>query len=514
MKVQRALISVSDKTGLIDFVKALQKMNIEIIATNGTAKFLSKAKIKVTKIESLTSFPEILDGRVKTLHPVIHAGILAKREKKHLRELEKLKIKPIDLVVVNFYPFEKKIKEKIKAKELIEFIDIGGPTLVRAAAKNHAFVGVITNPKQYNLIINELKENNLELSFKTKQLLAFEAFSLTAQFDALIASFFRKNISEKFFPEKMTLTFNKVKDLRYGENPHQKAALYSELNLIDLSLLNAKIIQGKEMSFNNYFDADIAINIIAEFNLPSVAIIKHGIPCGVAVNKDINIAFDLALESDKVSAFGGIIALNRKCTQILAKKISSFFNEIIIAPAFEKKALEILAKKPNLRVIELKALSKPKEKEFFDFKKINSGLLLQEKDNEIEELKNFKCVTKRKPTKKELKELSFAWKVAKHVRSNAIVLAKNNATIGIGAGQTSRIDSLEIAIKKAKNKTKNAVLASDGFFPFRDSIDAAALAGITAIIQPGGSIKDSEVIKAANEKNITMLFTGKRHFKH
>lgn len=515
MEIKTALISVYNKDGLLDFARKLEKLGVEIIASSGTADFLRKENIKVTDISMLTKFPEILDGRVKTLHPAIHAAILAKREKKHLEELKKHGIKPIDLVIINLYPFKEKLLENKSLNEMIEFIDIGGTAMIRAAAKNSEHVAIVTNIKQYSLIIEEL-EKKKELSIETKRMLAAEAFALTAEYDALVAKYFREKFSTERFSEKLVLAFEKIIDLRYGENPHQNAALYKETFSENEkhSIINAKILQGKEMSFNNYLDAESAVNIVKEFKEPAAVIVKHNNPCGVAIAESIEEAFTKAYESDEVSAFGGIIALNRKCTKELAEKIVSFFNEVVIAPAFDENALEVLKQKKKVRVLELPTMDENIKRTDFDFKKLTAGLLLQDADTQKEDEKNFECVTNKKPTKQELNDLLFAWRISKHVKSNAIVLAKDMATIGIGAGQTSRIDSLMIALQKAKAKAKNAVLASDGFFPFRDSIDEASKAGITAIIQPGGSLKDKEVIEAANEKRIVMLFTRIRHFKH
>ncbi|MFH1663911.1 MAG: bifunctional phosphoribosylaminoimidazolecarboxamide formyltransferase/IMP cyclohydrolase [archaeon] len=509
--IKTALISVSDKTGLTEFASGLQKLGIKIISTGGTFKALKKAGIKVQEVSDFTGFPEIMDGRVKTLHPKIHAGILALRNNKtHLEQAKKNKIEFIDLIAVNLYPFRETIQKNSSLKECIENIDIGGPAMIRSAAKNHEFVGVITEPKQYNSVLEELKKNKNKLSEKTKQFLAAKAFELTASYDCLVSDYF----NEKFvsgFPEKISFSFEKISSLRYGENPHQKAAAYKEMLNSNGTLADTELLNGKEMSFNNYFDSDSALSLAKEFSEPCAVIVKHSNPCGVAVSARQEDAFDKALECDRESAFGGVIAFNKKVNLQTAKKITSFFNEIVIAPDFDSNALTELKTKKNLRVIKVNHFfAEPKG---FDFKRIKGCLLLQEFDEKKVSAKELKVVSKRKPSEKELKELLFAWTVAKHVKSNAIVISQQNATIGLGIGQTSRVKSVKQALEQAKEKMVNAVLASDGFFPFPDSIEALS-EKITAVIQPGGSINDKEVIAAADKKNISLVFTGTRHFRH
>jgi phosphoribosylaminoimidazolecarboxamide formyltransferase/IMP cyclohydrolase len=512
-EIKTALISVSDKTRIIEFAKQLQEMKIKILSTGGTFKELKKAGIKVQEVSDFTKFPELMDGRIKTLHPKIHAGILGKRNnKKHLKEAKENFIEFIDLVVVNLYPFRETIEKNSSLETCIENIDIGGPSMIRSAAKNHEFVGVITSPEQYSGIIKELKENKNKLSNKTKQELAAKAFELTAFYDSLISNY----LGEKFnpdenFPSMLSLSFEKISSLRYGENPHQKAAVYfdalkSKGNLTDIEILN-----GKEMSFNNYFDSDSALSLAKEFSEPCAVIVKHSNPCGVATAEKSEDAFEKAFDCDKESAFGGVIALNKKVNLETAKKITSFFNEIVLAPGFEPKALEELKTKKNLRVIKVNNFTA--KAKGFDLKRIKGGLLIQEFDGKKISEKELKLVSQKKPSKEQIKELLFAFTVAKHVKSNAIIVSQNNAVIGLGAGQTSRVKSVKIALEQAKEKMQNAVLASDGFFPFPDSIELLP-EKITAVIEPGGSVKDKEVIEAADKKGIALVFTESRHFKH
>ena len=517
VRVKTALLSVTDKSGLEEFAKQLHLLGIQLIASGGTFKKISEAKIPVRRIEDITGFPEMLGGRVKTLHPKIHAGILADRSKKgHLQAIEKQGIMQIDLVVVNLYQFRETISKKgVSLEEAIENIDIGGPALIRAAAKNYTGVAVATSPSQYGAIAEELRKSNCCLSPKTREQLAAKAFEETAAYDATVSYFIHNRfVGEQNFPEKLSLTFEKLQDLRYGENWHQKAAFYKEPFFIEASIAAAKQLQGKELSFNNINDANAAIGLVKEFKEPAAVIIKHANPCGAATAQEIPIAFAKALECDKTSAFGGIIALNRKCNAETAKQVASFFNEVLVAPEFEKEALEILGKKENLRLLLLPGLQKPHAASGIGFRAVEGGALVQTLDSHSLKESDCKAVTKRKPSAEEMPDLLFAWSVAKHAKSNAIVLAKNKATVGVGAGQMSRIDSTEIAVKKSNGRCNGAVLASDAFFPFRDNIDLAAKAGITAIIQPGGSVKDNEVIAAADEHKIAMVFTGVRHFRH
>ncbi|MFH1588472.1 MAG: bifunctional phosphoribosylaminoimidazolecarboxamide formyltransferase/IMP cyclohydrolase [Candidatus Diapherotrites archaeon] len=510
MKIERALLSVYDKTGIIEFAQALTEMKIELISTGGTYKLLKKNNIPVTEISKVTGFPEMLDGRVKTLHPKIHAGILAKRNKSHLLQLKKQKIKKIDLICVNLYPFQEGLKKKNTVNEQIELIDIGGPTMIRGAAKNFSDVAVISNPFQYFEVLRELRERKGNLSDKTLKILAAEAFELTSQYDALVSKYFSDKILKEKFPLTLNLSFQLLEKTRYGENPHQKGAVYAMHNE-PTSLLNSIQLQGKEMSFNNFNDASMACDLVKEFSEPASVVVKHANPCGVAVAESISNAFTDALASDSLSAFGGIIALNRKCDEATAKKITSFFNEIVLAPDFDEKALEVFVKKKNLRVLAVDELNK-KPKNKFDFKHISGGLLMQDADKKL--FSKLKTVTKKKPSKKEMDSMKFAFIVVKHVKSNAIVLVKDTRTVGIGMGQTSRVDAVEQAIKRAGKESKGSILASDAFFPFADSIELAVKAGIKCIIQPGGSLKDKEVIEAVNKAKIAMVFTGIRHFKH
>jgi len=492
MKIKKALISVSDKTGVTNFAKKLQKMGVEIISTGGTAKILRENGVNVIDVSKVTGFPEMLNGRVKTLHPNIEGAILANRNKKrHMDELKKRFIKPIDMVVVNLYPFE--------SVPSLENIDIGGVTLIRAGAKNYMDVGVIVNPKRYDEIIKELKENNCKLNEKTKERLASEAFAYTARYDSIISNYFQRKTKDDF-PETINLTYKKYMDLRYGENPHQKGALYGEPNI--------KQLHGKELSYNNILDVDTAINILKDFEKPTAVIVKHTNPSGIASAESLLKAYRLAYQTDTISPFGGIVGLNRTVDEKTADELSKIFLECIVAPKFSKKALTVLTKKKNLRLIRVKAGRKEK----WNIRSVTNGVLVQNTPDF--NLRNLKVVTKRKPTKNELKSMIYAFKVVKHCKSNALVFVKNERTVGIGLGQTSRVDCAWIAGKKAGKKLKGSVMASDAFFPFRDSVDVAAKYGVKAVIQPGGSIKDKEVIDACNEHNIAMVFTGVRVFRH
>ena len=505
-----ALISVSNKENVVEFAKQLSKLRIKIISTGKTAELLKKSKINATQVSEITKFPEMLDGCVKSLHPSIFAGILADRSsKKHENELKRLNINKIDIIVVNFYPFEETIKNSSKLKEAIENIDIGGPSLVRAAAKNHKDVLVIVDPGDYNQIIEKLKNNKITVEYKLK--LAAKAFMHTARYDSIINSYFN-NITKNQFPDVLNLTFKKIQSLRYGENPYQSASFYQDLIVNESCVANAKQLQGKELSFNNILDIDAAFELVKDFDKPAAAVIKHTNPCGVASASTIEEAYRKAHETDPLSAFGSVVALNRSCNLETAKIMKSLFLEVVICPKFEKDALEMLKEKKNLRLMEISTAKK--QKAGYDFKKVSGGLLVQTPYNPEISQKDLKVVTKRKPTKEELKAFIFAWRVNKHTKSNSIVLAKNNVSVGIGAGQMSRVDAVKLAVMKSEGKSQGAVLSSDAFFPFRDGIDEAAKAGITAIIQPGGSIRDEEVIKAADEHNIAMVFTGIRLFKH
>jgi phosphoribosylaminoimidazolecarboxamide formyltransferase/IMP cyclohydrolase len=517
VKIRRALISVSDKTGLVDFARELSKLGVEILSTGGTAKLLRDNNIPVKEVSEYTGFPEMLDGRVKTLHPKIHGGLLALRDNpKHMQSLKEYDIGLIDMVVVNLYPFEKTTqKANVTIEEVIENIDIGGPAMLRSAAKNHQDVAVICDPNRYNEVIAELKDNNGVLSRNLMREHAVEVFSFTSRYDSAIhnylKNYFKIQSEVSGFPQELNLHFEKIQDLRYGENPHQKAAFYKEKGKTK-GLINLKQLQGKELSFNNILDLNSALELVKEFDNPAAVLVKHNNPCGVAEDKTLDKAYLNAWKCDPLSAFGGIVALNRKLDVKTARTIvKSGFLECIIAPAFDKEALDLFKDKKALRLLELNKLERMDEPEF---KRVSGGLLFQDKDLKTLDVDNLKVVTKKKPTKKELDSLIFGWKVAKHVKSNAIVLTKDTKTVGIGAGQMSRVDSVKIAKIKAGKLSNNSCLASDAFFPKADAVIEAAKAGVRAIIQPGGSISDEEIIKTCDKYKIVMAFTGIRHFKH
>lgn len=520
VKIKRALISVSDKTGILEFAGELSRLGVEILSTGGTAKQLRENNIPVKDVSEYTGFPEMLDGRVKTLHPKIHAGLLALRENKvHMETLKTQGIGLIDMVVVNLYPFEEVIqKPDVKIAEAIENIDIGGPSMLRSAAKNHQSVAVICNPMRYSLVLEELKKNNGNLCKNTLEELGVEAFKVTSCYDGLIHRYLEEHIlkkskeEDKEFSTELKLDFLKIQELRYGENPHQKAAFYREkTNVYGLSQM--KQLWGKELSFNNILDLNAAVNIVKEFVNPAVVFIKHNNPCGVAENKDLLKAYRDAWNCDKLSAFGGIVAVNRKIDLTLAKLIAkSGFLECVVTPCFDADALQLFKEKKNLRLLELPKMLQNCQQ--LDFKRVNGGLLVQEEDILTFDKNNLKVVTKKKPSKKDFESLLFAWKVAKHVKSNAIILARSTKTVGIGAGQMSRVDSVFISTKKAGKFTPGSVLASDAFFPKEDAIQLAAKYKIKAIIQPGGSIADEAIIKTADKHKIAMVTTGIRHFRH
>ena len=510
--MKRALISVWDKTGIVEFSKKLKKLGWEIISTGGTKKILEDADIDVIDISEITGFSEAFDGRVKTLHPNIHGGLLHIRDnKEHVKTLEELDIKPIDLVVNNLYPFKETIsKENVTHEEIIENIDIGGPSMIRAAAKNYKYVTVVVDPMDYEIIIDELERKG-EVSLETRKSFASKVFKYTSNYDSLISNYFNQ-INNIDFPETITLTFENKRNLRYGENPHQKAAFYSEVGDNSGTITGVKQLHGKELSFNNINDANGALEILKEFEEPTVVAVKHANPCGIGSGKNILEAYKKAYESDKVSIFGGIIAANRQVDEEIAKLVNSIFIEVIIAPSYTEEAVKVLSSKKNIRILELKDIMKNDYKSY-DMKKVLGGLLIQERDTVLLK-EDIKVVTERKPTEREMEELLFAWKAVKNVKSNSVVLVKDKGTIGIGMGQTNRIWAVEQAIEHGGEKVRGSVLASDGFFPFGDSIKALAKAGVTAVIQPGGSIRDEESIKAADENNIAMVFTHMRHFKH
>ena len=520
-KIRRALISVSDKAGLEELVKVLNEFKVEILSTGGTAKLIAGLGVPVKSVSDHTGFPEMLDGRVKTLHPKIHGGLLAIRDKKeHMEQIKKHDIGLIDMVVVNLYPFEKTVaKPDVKLEEAIENIDIGGPSMLRSAAKNSKDVVVVCNPGRYKDVIEELKKNDGAISDELHFRLGVEVFEKTSKYDAAIYEYLKGQGcgagkgQEKEFPDTLELKFDKVQELRYGENPHQKASFYKDKNINAVGISNARQLHGKELSFNNIIDLDAAIEIVKEFKEPAASVIKHTNPCGAASNKTLADAYNDALDCDKLSAFGSIVGLNRNVDLKTAEAIiNAGFTECIIAPSYEKNALDILMAKKNLRLIEVGEL-KGIEKDY-DLKKVVGGLLIQDRDIFHIEEKDLKVVTKKKPTKEEMSSLLFGWKIAKHVRSNAIVLSHGTKTVGIGAGQMSRVDSMVIAIMKSKGLSKGATCASDAFFPKEDAIEEARKAGITSIIQPGGSIRDEYVIKACDDAGISMVLTGVRHFKH
>ena len=514
-KIQRALVSVSKKDGLIDFVKGLSEMGVEILSTGGTAKLLKDNNIPVIQVSDYTGFPEIMDGRVKTLHPLIHGGLLGRRDnEKHLEEMKKHGIKPIDMVVVNLYPFEDTIsKEGVKLDEAIENIDIGGPSMLRSSAKNFQDVAVVVNSDDYEDILAEMEENDGAISYDTKMKLSVKAFKHTARYDSLISKYLESKVEGEGFPSILNLQFEKITDLRYGENPHQKAAFYENIGLNKGTLSKAKQLHGKELSYNNILDLNAALELAREFDETAAVIIKHTNPCGVAIGNNLVSAYREARETDPLSAFGGIIGFNKNVDEETAKEIASTFIEAVIAPDYDESALAILKEKKNIRLLKLSNFKEKTEKEY-DLRNVSGGLLLQDKDSVTLNEDNLKVVTNRQPTEKEWSAMRFAWKVAKHVKSNAIIYATENETVGIGAGQMSRVDSSKLAAMKANKPIQGTAMASDAFFPFRDSVDEAAKVGVTAIIQPGGSVKDEEVIAAANEHNIAMVFTGIRHFKH
>ena len=509
--MKRALISVFDKEGIVEFAEALTKLGWEIISTGGTSKVLSEAGIDILEVEEITNFPEILDGRVKTLNPYIHGGLLYKRDDEgHVKTIEEMGIGAIDMVVNNLYPFEKTVNtEGISQAEIIENIDIGGPSMIRAAAKNYRHVSVIVDPKDYDLVLDELTKAG-RISEETNRYLAAKVFNYTAYYDALIAKYFNE-ISETQFPYRLTLTYEKEQDLRYGENPHQAAAFYREIGDVTGTLAGAKQVHGKALSFNNINDANGALRVLKEFDEPTIVAVKHANPCGIGSGESLEEAYIKAYECDKVSIFGGIIAANRVIDKAVAEHINSIFIEVVLAPGFSPEALEVLTQKENIRLLEIADIEK--EIHEFDTKKVFGGLLVQERDK-ILLLDDMEIVTRRAPTDKELEDLIFAWKAAKNINSNGVVLAKDKATIGIGLGEVNRVWAVENAIERGKDKLEGSVLASDGFFPFKDSIEALAKHGIKAVIQPGGSIRDEEVIEEADKNDMAMIFTGIRHFKH
>ncbi|WP_445496090.1 bifunctional phosphoribosylaminoimidazolecarboxamide formyltransferase/IMP cyclohydrolase [Photorhabdus sp. SF281] len=523
--IRRALLSVSDKSGIVEFAKALSQRGVELLSTGGTARLLADSGLKVTEVSDYTGFPEMMDGRVKTLHPKVHGGILGRREQDD-EIMEQYQISPIDMVVVNLYPFAQTVaKPDCTLEDAVENIDIGGPTMVRSAAKNHKDVAIVVNSNDYEKIIEEMGNNQGSLTQSTRFDLAIKAFEHTAAYDSMIANYFGKRVPPYYgdttqpsgrFPRTLNLNFTKKQDMRYGENSHQDAAFYIEENISEASIATATQLQGKALSYNNIADTDAALECVKEFSEPACVIVKHANPCGVAVGKDIHEAYDRAFKTDPTSAFGGIIAFNRELdTKTAQAIIDRQFVEVIIAPSINEDALPILATKQNVRVL----VSGKWETRVagLDFKRVNGGLLVQDRDLGMVTTDSLRVVSKRQPTEQEMKDALFCWKIAKFVKSNAIVYAKNDMTIGIGAGQMSRVCSAKIAGIKAADEgleVQGCAMASDAFFPFRDGIDAAAAVGVSCVIQPGGSIRDNEIIAAADEHSLAMIFTGMRHFRH
>ena len=546
-KIRRALISVSDKSGIVDFARALKSLDVEIISTGGTARALREAGVEVRDVSDVTGFPEMMDGRVKTLHPKIHGGLLGIRDNpEHQVAMRDQGIHPIDMVVVNLYPFEETIaRDGVTLDEAIEQIDIGGPAMIRSAAKNFNDVAVVVFPELYPSVMHELKSNQGALSLKTREHLSRLAFTQTANYDRVITDYFDSRLSaseesvaecvmegtasdhfsitqvvkgdwarialEGEFPPIFVLFSEKKSDLRYGENPHQKAALYIGAEGETEGVAQSELLGGKEMSYNNFVDADAAWQLVCDFDELACAIIKHTNPAGVALGATGEEAYRKALATDPVSAFGGIVAFNRNVDEQAARAVTEIFTEVIIAPDYDEAAIDILRGKKNLRVLRV---SKPNATEALEYKQISGGMLVQTRDTHKLDQKDLKVVSKRSPTDEEIRALLFAWSVCKHTKSNAIVYAREGQTIGVGAGQMSRVDSVKIGAMRAQLPIKGSVLASDAFFPFRDGIDEAAKHGITAVIQPGGSVRDEEVIAAADEHGLAMVFTGVRHFKH
>lgn len=519
-KISRALISVSDKTGIVDFARALEAQGVEMLSTGGTFSLLRENSIAVTEVSDYTGFPEMMDGRVKTLHPKIHGGILGRRGKDD-SVMADHGIVPIDMVVVNLYPFAATVADpNCDLPTAIENIDIGGPTMVRSAAKNHKDVAIVVNAGDYQTVLDEMHSNDGQLQYDTRYQLMAKAFEHTAGYDGMIANHFgaRNTANEKRdFADTFNVQYFKTQEMRYGENPHQKAAFYTEANPTDASVATAVQLQGKELSFNNIADTDAALECVKQFDQPACVIVKHANPCGVAVASDISTAYDLAFATDPESAFGGIIAFNRELDAATAEKIcAKQFVEVIIAPSVSDAAVAVVAAKKNVRLLQCGAWGAERPQDL-DYKRVNGGLLIQERDNGMVTEQDLKIVSARIPTPTEISDMMFAWKVAKMVKSNAIIYAKDHQTIGVGAGQMSRINSARIAGIKAEHaglEVAGAVMASDAFFPFRDGIDNAGAAGISCIIQPGGSMRDDEVITAANEHGMAMVFTGMRHFRH
>jgi phosphoribosylaminoimidazolecarboxamide formyltransferase / IMP cyclohydrolase len=514
VRVRRALLSVSDKRGIVEFARGLSELGIEIVSTGGTASELSGGGIDVRSIEDFTGFPEMLDGRVKTLHPRLYAGVLARRDDpSHMEQAAQKDIEFVDLVCVNLYPFERTAGRRgVGDADVIEDIDIGGPTMVRASAKNFAFTAVVVRPESYDAVLQELRDTDGCLSMPTRESLAAEAFAYTARYDTAIARWFAEKDDD--FPLLYVRAFEKVTDLPYGENPHQRAAYYQQVGARMHVLSMVRQHHGKQLSFNNVLDLDSARRLVREFEVPACAIVKHNNPCGVALGATAFEAYERAFACDPLSAFGGVIAINKPIDEALAKKIAEQFVEVLITPEYEHGALAALMTKPNVRLLEDEERRVPAVRDH-DIKQVAGGLLVQDRDADLQDRADMQVVTKRAPTEREWSEMLFAWRIARHVRSNAIVVAKDLATVGIGAGQMSRVDSVRLALEKSRAESLDgAAMASDAFFPFSDGPELAMEAGVGSIIQPGGSVRDHEVVEAADKAGVTMVFTSRRHFRH
>jgi phosphoribosylaminoimidazolecarboxamide formyltransferase / IMP cyclohydrolase len=513
VRVSRALVSVSDKTGVVDFARGLVELGVEIVSTGGTAEVLRNAGIPLRAITDFTGFPEIMDGRVKTLHPKLYAGLLAVRDDaSHMQAIDEHEVELVDLVCVNLYPFEQTAARRgAEDAEVIENIDIGGPTMIRAAAKNSAFAAPVVSPESYDAVLAELRESGGRLSLPTRESLAAEAFSYTARYDTAITRWFQEKGED--FPPLFVRAFEKVLDLPYGENPHQRAAYYAQIGARAHVLSMVKQFGGKALSFNNVLDLDSARLLLAEFQIPACVIVKHNNPCGVAIGSTALEAYKRAFACDPMSAFGGVICINRPVDRELAEALVQQFVEVLLAPGYDEHALEVFQSKPNTRILEDRERRTPNLVEPV-LRQVVGGLLVEDRDLDIEERSEMQVVSERRPTETEWSELGFAWKVCKHVRSNAIVLSKDLASVGIGAGQMSRVDSVRLAVEKARSDLTGAALASDAYFPFPDGPQLALDAGITAIIQPGGSVRDHEIVEAVDAAGVAMVFTGRRHFRH
>src|SRR5437764_1518925 len=513
VRIRRALLTVSDKRGLVDFARGLASLDVEIVSTGGTARELAEAGIVTRAIDDYTGFPEILDGRVKTLNPRIYAGLLAVRSKpEHVATLAEQEIEPIDLVCVNLYPFERTAGRRgVSPEEVIENIDIGGPTLIRAAAKNHAFAAVVVTPESYDAVLEELRMSDALLSEQTREALAAEAFAYTARYDSAIARWFSER--EDDFPATYPRVYEKVLDLPYGENPHQRAAYYAQANARTHLLSMVSKLHGKELSFNNLLDLDAARRLVSEFEVPAAVIVKHNNPCGCAVGASALEAFEHAFATDPLSAYGGVYCFNRSVDRPLAERLHEIFVEVVMAKGYEEGALDVLEQKENVRILD-DAERRNEPVGDRDVRRVRGGLLVQDRNEDVETRDEMRVVTERKPSEAEWGEMLFAWKVCKHVRSNAIVISKDLATAGIGAGQMSRVDSVRLAIEKSHRGLEGAALASDAFFPFADGPELAVEAGVRSIIQPGGAKRDEEVIEACNQAGVAMVFAARRHFRH